>query len=82
MNKNHSIEPGTYIIDIADAKDVQSISVKTNVVPKPPPRMCVEVEIMVVRKSLPGGGRKQPPATSSTSISMVQKSRRGGARQV
>jgi len=60
MNKNHSIEPGTYIIDIADAKDVQSISVKTNVVPKPPPRMCVEVEIMVVRKSPPGGTEQGP----------------------
>jgi len=58
MSNKRNIETGTYIIDIADAKDVQSISVKTNVVPKPPPRMCVEVEIAVVPKPPSSGARK------------------------
>ena len=55
MSESRKIKPGTYLIDLDDYKDIESVSVKTNVVPKPPPRICVELEIAVVPKPPPGG---------------------------
>lgn len=53
MTENRTIKPGTYDIDLDDYDDddVQSVSVNTSVVPKPPPRICVQ--IVVVRKPPP-----------------------------
>jgi hypothetical protein len=52
MSKYPTIKPGTYSIDLRDHDDVQSVSVKTIVVPKPP-QICVE--IVVVPKPKPRG---------------------------
>jgi hypothetical protein len=54
MSENHTIKPGTYDIDLGDRDDVQSVSVCTIVVPKPPlPRFSVQ--IVVVPKPQPRG---------------------------
>lgn len=47
-----TLEPGTYEIQLSDCDDVKRISVTTSVVPKPPPRIYVEVKVE----------RKQPAA--------------------
>jgi len=46
-----NLEPGTYEIPLND--DVDSVSVCTVVVPKPPPKICVQ--IVVVPKPKPCG---------------------------
>jgi hypothetical protein len=57
MSKNPTIKPGTYDIDIGDRDDVQSVSVCTIVVPKPPmPRFSVQI---VVVPKLPLRGPEQ-----------------------
>lgn len=53
MNENPTIQPGTYDIDLGDRDDVQSVSVCTIVVPKPPSRFSLE--IVVVPKPKPRG---------------------------
>jgi hypothetical protein len=54
MNENPTIKPGTYDIDLGDRDDVQSVSVCTIVVPKPPPSRF-SVQIVVVPKPKPRG---------------------------
>lgn len=60
MNKIPTIKPGTYLVDLGGHRDVESVSVKTNVVPKPPPKFCMEVEIAVVPKPPPGAAAQNP----------------------
>lgn len=38
------LKPGTYDIDLND--DVESVSVSTVVVPKPPPKICVQIVVV------------------------------------
>jgi hypothetical protein len=54
MNENPTIQPGTYDIDLGGRDDVQSVSVCTIVVPKPPPSRF-SVQIVVVPKPKPRG---------------------------
>ncbi|MBT2145444.1 MULTISPECIES: hypothetical protein [unclassified Rhodanobacter] len=53
MSENPTIKPGTYDIDLGGRDDVQSVSVCTIVVPKPPSRFSLE--IVVVPKPKPRG---------------------------
>lgn len=56
MNKIPTIEPGIYEIALSDRDDIESVSVTTSVVPKPPPRIYLEIK--VVPKPPPGDARQ------------------------